>query len=336
MKKIAFDFMGNDNGPDAAVEASIEFANKNKDYKIFLVGNRDRINPELLIKLPNNVEIVDEKNEVDKNLSIRQAISSPNSMNVALQMAKDQKVDGVLSSGDSGLYIASASLILRRIEGISRVAFMPMIPKFEDNKYFLLLDVGANVEVKANYLYEWAKMGSLFYKALFNNPDPKIALLNIGTEDYKGMDFHREAHEFLKNDPKLQYQGFIEPKYIIESNIDVIVSDGYAGNITLKTMEGTMLTFGKLIKQKITKNWFRKIWALMLKPSFKEIKEKFDYRNVGGAWVVGLNGTVLKAHGSSDVKAYLGALQQMKIALDFNILEQIKKEIASTKDQEEK
>lgn len=329
MKRIAFDFMGNDNGPDAAVEASIEFAKKNKNYKIFLVGNKDAIKPELLIKIPENIEIVDEKNEIDKTLSIRQAISSPNSMSVAIQMAKDQKVDGVLSSGDSGLYIASASLILRRIEGISRVAFMPMIPKFADNEYFLMLDVGANIEVKANYLHEWAKIASLFYKALFNKSNPEIALLNIGTEAYKGMEFHKEADELLKNDTSLKYRGFIEPKYIIESNIDVIVCDGYAGNITLKTMEGTMLTFGKLIKQKITKTWFRKILALMLKPSFKEIKEKFDYRNVGGAWVVGLNGTVLKAHGSSDVKAYLGALEQMKIALDFNILDQIKKEISS-------
>lgn len=323
MKRIAFDVMGNDNGVAAAIEATQEFLSKNNDYEIILVG--DEVEIQKYLKNGERVSVVHSPNVSLKNSNLRQTAKEENSMNTSLDLLKKNKVHAVLSSGESGNYLASASLKLKRFESVSRPAFMPMIPQIKDNKFFLLLDAGANTEVKSEFLVQWAKISTIFYTALFNKKTPTVALLNIGTEDYKGFDYHIEANKVLKETKNMNYVGFIEPRNILDSEIDVVVADGYAGNILLKSMEGTILSFSKLLKQKLTSSLLRKIMALFLKPAFKEVKEKFDYRNVGGAWVIGVNGVVLKAHGSSDAKAYLGAINQIKIALNNDVLLKISK-----------
>ncbi|MGL5522115.1 MAG: phosphate acyltransferase PlsX [Metamycoplasmataceae bacterium] len=332
MKKIIFDIQGNDNGIDASLLASKSFIEINKNYKIILVGNEK----EILEKEPsflnnNQIEIVNVLEIVNKDLSPLENLRIDNSMNIALKLLKDKEGDGVISSGDSGSFLVSSMYILKKINNIERAAFMPIIPTILENKKFILLDVGANISVKENHLVQWAKIGNIFSKEILNISDPKVYLLNIGTEDNKGLEPQIKANKILKEDTTINYQGFIEPRTLLEGEADVVVSDGYAGNITLKTLEGTILSFLKLMKKNLTKNIFRKISTLTLKSAFKEIKEHLDYRNVGSAWVLGVDGIVLKTHGSSDKKAYLGALNQIKDFIEKDALEKIKKEFLNDK-----
>ncbi|MBN3534356.1 phosphate acyltransferase PlsX [Mycoplasma procyoni] len=324
MKKIAFDLMGNDNGVKPGVESALLFIQKNPDYKIFLVGNEQEIK-QYLTQDSEQIEIINVEKVVEKNeTNIRALARETTSMSVTMDLLLENKVDAILSSGDSASYLSLSTLKLKRLENVSRPAFMPMIPTAKDDKFFLLLDSGANLEVKPEYFEQWGIIASIFYKHLFKYDNPSVGLINIGTEDYKGFDYHKEANVLLKQNSKINYKGFIEPRDILKGDIEIALADGYAGNITLKSLEGTVLTFSRFLKEKITSSFFRKIAALMLKKAFKEVKEKFDYRNVGAAWVIGVNGVVLKAHGSSDTKAYTGALNQIKIAVESNVLAEVK------------
>lgn len=328
MKTIAFDLMGSDGKISESIAAINEFLTKNQDYKIFLVGDKLEIekylNPQFINE--NKVEILNETRVAKANENnIREISKQTTSMSVALDLVSDNKASAILSAGDSGTYLGLATLKIKRLNNVSRAAFMPMIPTLKENKFFLLLDAGANLVVKPEYFDQWAIISSTFYKNLFNIDSPTVGLVNIGTEEYKGFDYHTEANLLLKENKNINYKGFIETRDLLKGEIDIVLADGYAGNITLKTMEGTVLNFSKLLKEKLTKKIIRKILSLLLKPAFKEVKERLDYRNIGAAWVIGLNGIVIKSHGSSDKKAYLGALNQIKLAIESDILNKTKK-----------
>lgn len=325
-KTIIFDLNGNDNGIEAGILASDKFVRQNPNYKILLVGNKKNILK--LINESDSIEIFDSPNGVNKSIDdISKIYKEDNSMNTSLKLLKENKGYAMLSSGDSGSYLISSMMILKRINNVVRPAFMSVIPTIQENKKFILLDEGANLNITSDYLVQWAKLGATFSKTILGVLKPKVGILNIGTEDYKGFDYHKEANEHLKENTNndFDYIGFIESRNLLQGNCDVVVADGYAGNITLKALEGTVLSFSKLIKNKLTKNIWRKIKALTLKSAFKDIKEHLDYRNVGAAWIIGVNGIVIKAHGSSDVKAYLGALNQIKLAIESNALIEFKK-----------
>ncbi|AAT27898.1 phosphate acyltransferase PlsX [[Mycoplasma] mobile] len=324
MKIIAFDVMGSDKGVGPAVLASINFVKKNLDYKIILVGDKTLITK--YVSENERIEIYDEPLEVKKGENLKAVLSKTTSMSVAIDLVKDNKAEVVLSAGDSASYLALCVIKLKRLEGITRPAFMPIFPTILDDKKFVLLDVGANIEVDTEYLVQWAKLGSVFAKIMWNIDKPNVGILNIGTEDFKGFKYHQEANQILKeaNLSEMNYKGFVEPRDILKGNFDVIVADGYGGNLVLKSLEGTVIDFSSLIKRKITSTFFRKIGALILKKSFKEIKEHLDYRNVGGAWVIGVNSIAVKAHGSSDEKAFKGAFNQIKIAVENNVIENFK------------
>ncbi|WP_027334238.1 phosphate acyltransferase PlsX [Mycoplasma elephantis] len=324
MYKIAFDIMGNDKGVEPAISASLDFAKQNPNYTIWLVGDLEEINKYYSSNL-KNIKIIDSKNTIKFSQNIREEISKSSSMIDAIRLLASDQVDAVLSCGDSGMFLVGSTLILKRLKGISRAAFMPMIPTMIKNKKFLLLDTGANIETKPNYLVEWAKIARIFYKYMFNVENPIVKQINIGTEEYKGGNLQKEAHEMLKSE-NVNYQGFIEPRDLLLGNCDVVVCDGFSGNLVLKSMEGTVLNFIKILKESLTKTFTRKLAALSLKSAFKEVAEDLDYRNVGAAWVMGVNKMAIKTHGSSDKKAFLGALNQIKIGLDNNIFNKIKEE----------
>ncbi|MGY6172433.1 phosphate acyltransferase PlsX [Candidatus Mycoplasma pogonae] len=323
MKKIAFDIMGGDKGIEPAIKAAEEFVATNPDFEIYLVGNELEI--QKYLKNSTNIIVVDEPEVSIKTNNLRAAASEKNSMNKAIDLLKVKEVDAVLSAGESANILTSSSLKLKRLPNVSRPAFMPIFPQLKKDKSILFLDAGANVEIKAHYLVEWAKIATAFYDVLFKNNKPSIAILNIGIEENKGLDFHQEAFNLLKEEKNLNFIGFIEPREILNSPADIILTDGYGGNIALKSMEGAVGTFSKLLKQELTASIFRKIPALLLKPAFKSIRSRFDYRNVGAAWIIGVNGIVLKAHGSSDEKAFLSALNQVKKALANNVFSKIQK-----------
>lgn len=326
MKKIAFDVMGSDTGVKDAILATTTFINKFADYSIILVGDEQEIKKYLIPH--TRITILNNPNQVDKSSNLRDVQKENNSMNDALKLLKDGKVDGCLSPGDSARLMISSIFTLKRIEGISRPAFMPIFPTVLKDKKMIMLDVGANLDINSNHLVQWAKLGNAFSKSVLNVANPKVSILNVGIEENKGFEEHQIANKLLKKlkkENKINYVGFIEGRELLSGEIDVVITDGYAGNIALKSMEGAILNFQKIIKTNLTSNIFRKINALFLKKAFNNIKEHLDYRNVGAAWIIGVEGMVIKCHGSSDEKGYNGALMQIKKGIDSNALTEFKK-----------
>lgn len=328
MYRIAFDVNGNDNGVSAAVSASVQFLKDNDDYEIILVGDESSINVELkkIEGIPDSLRIVNNPNLPSDVKNIHKSLRENTSMNTAIDLVVDGKADAVISSGDSGIYLACATFKLKRLQGVSRSAFMPLMPTVVGRK-FLLLDVGANIECKSEYLVEWAKIANVYARTLLNIVNPRVSLINIGTEDYKGLEIVKEASQLLKDNKFINYIGYTEPRYLLDGATDVAVIDGYGGNLVLKSLEGAILSFKNLLKDKIMAKPIRKFGYLFLKGAFKDVAETLDYRNVGAAWLIGLNGLSIKCHGNSDTKAYLGALNQIKLVIKNNVLEAIKKEL---------
>ncbi|EIN15385.1 Fatty acid/phospholipid synthesis protein [Mycoplasmopsis agalactiae 14628] len=328
MYRIAFDVNGNDNGVAAAVKASCQFLKENDNYEIILVGDEALINNELKLveNVPNSLKIINNPNVPSDVKNFHKSLRENTSMNDAIDLVAQGKADAVVSSGDSGTYLACATFKLKRLQGVSRSAFMPLMPTVVGRK-FLLLDVGANIECKAEYLVEWAKIANVYARTLLNIVNPRVSLINIGTEDYKGLEIVKEAAKELKENKFINYVGYSEPRYLLDGVADVAVIDGYGGNLVLKSLEGAILSFKNLLKDKIMAKPIRKFGYLFLKGAFQDVAETLDYRNVGAAWLIGLNGLSIKCHGNSDSKAYLGALNQIKLVIKNSVLEVIKKEL---------
>ncbi|QBF34926.1 phosphate acyltransferase PlsX [Mycoplasmopsis phocirhinis] len=328
---IAFDIVGNDNGILAAVTASYNFAKLNPNFTIILVGDEDEINSTLVLgftQKPQNISIINSPNSSLEPENFRAALHENTSMNTAIDLVKNGKADAVLSSGNSGLYLATNTFKLKRLKNVSRAAFMPIMPTITGRK-FMMLDVGANIDTQPQYLVEWAAIANVFAQVMLKINTPRVCLINIGTEENKGTENIKLAHQILKQNQNLNYIGFKEPREILNAVCDVAVIDGYGGNLVLKSLEGAILSFKKLLKSKIMLNAWRKIGALMIKNAFKDVAETLDYRNVGAAWVVGVDGVAIKSHGSSDDKAYMGALNQIKIALEGEVLQKVKSTLES-------
>lgn len=318
---IAFDINGNDNGSRAAIDAAFEFASKNKDIKINLIGD---FTEDFQQKTPSNIEFFLNKNVPSNPKNFKKTLRESTSMNQAIDMVNSGVAQSILSSGDSGSYVATLTLKCKRITGISRPFFMPVANATNGEK-FVFFDVGANLEVKSEWLVEWAKLGVIFAKVMFKKNNPKVTLLNIGTEDYKGLEETKEAHKTLLGNKNINYLGFNETRDLFRGYFDVGVIDGYGGNLVLKSYEGAIFTFVDALKSQIKTSLKYKFGGLLLKGAFKNIMKQLDYRNVGSAWVMGINALALKCHGSSDKKSYLAALNQLKEAMNLDLLTKLQK-----------
>ena len=331
MKKIIFDLLNNDGGEFEAIKAAKKFALENPNYYLILVGNEKNITSIIDINKVKNIEIFQSDIFTHKVDNFREILRQKSSMLDSFDLIATKNADGLLSSGDSGAFISIATLKIKRLTGVSRPAFMPIIPSILNSNFFLL-DVGANLEIKPNYLFEWAIIANIFYSTLYGNKVNNFGILNIGTEDYKGLPILKEANELLKNQAKeigFNYKGFVEPSDLIEGKVNVALSDGYAGNIFLKTLESSFMNFGKLFKNILLLNLKNKIAGLLIKKDLIKLKKKFDYRNTGGAFIVGLEKVIVKAHGRSDEIAFYNALNQIKIALENNVVDIIKNKLDS-------
>ncbi|MBN4089724.1 phosphate acyltransferase PlsX [Mycoplasma enhydrae] len=323
MKKIVFDILNNDNGHYEATRAALKFKKNFPEFEIILVGDEKYIEETLkeetkLFTIINSCEIAHIKN------SPRDILKNKSSMLDAFNYLVENDCDAILSSGDSGSLITLSSLKIKRLPNVSRPAFMPVVPT-TTQKNILLLDAGANVETPADYLNNWALVATKYYQKMFENKNPIIGLLNIGTEDYKGNENVKLANSLLKANKAINYHGFIEPKDAVNGVVDIVIAEGQTGNIFLKTMEASFMGFGSLLKQSIMSNFISKIGGWLLKPKLKQIKNRFDYRNVGGAYIIGLEKIVIKAHGSSDELAFYNSLNQIKNLLDNqNFISEIK------------
>lgn len=331
MKKIIFDLLNNDGGELEAIKAAKKFAIENPNYYLILVGNEKNITSIIDINKVKNIEIFQSDSITHKVDNFRELLRQKSSMLDGFDLMETKNADGLLSSGDSGAFISIATLKIKRLNGVSRPAFMPIIPSILNSNFFLL-DVGANLEIKPNYLFEWAIIANIFYSTLYGNKVNNFGILNIGTEDYKGLPILKEANELIKNQAKeigFNYKGFVEPSDLIEGKVNVALSDGYAGNIFLKTLESSFINFGKLFKNILLLNLKNKIAGLLIKKDLIKLKKKFDYRNTGGAFIVGLEKVIVKAHGRSDEIAFYNALNQIKIALENNVVDIIKNKLDS-------
>ncbi len=325
--KIVIDGMGGDNAPKAVVEGVVQASKENNNIEFYITGPEEVIKEELnkLNYKDDKIKVIDAREvitmEDDPARAIRRKKDS--SLCKALRMVKEGECDAVLSAGSTGAFLSGCTLIVGRIAGVKRPALAPIMPG--KNGPFMVVDVGANVDCKAEYLHQFAQMGKEYYKGVLKASNPSIGLVNIGVEEEKGNALAKEAHIILKNDESLNFVGNIEPREIPAGNTNVLVCDGFVGNTVLKMYEGTASNLLGIIKEEIMGAGVTgKIGALFLKPVFAAIKKKFDYKEYGGAPFLGVNGICIKAHGSSDGKAFKNAIKQAITFHDNKVLEKIK------------
>lgn len=325
--KIAVDGMGGDKAPQVVVEGVIEAINQ-YGVDVIITGPEDLILKEVSkytydkskLQILHCSEIIDCNEEPVK--AIRRKKDS--SLYKALELVKNGEADAIISAGSTGALMAGATLIMGRIKGIDRPALAPVMPG--KNGHFMLIDCGANAECKPHYLVQFAKMGTVYMENIMNMQNPSVGLINIGTEEEKGNDLTKAAYKLLKDAP-INFVGNIEPREIPTGNTKVLVCDGFVGNTVLKMYEGVAKNLLLTLKEEILSSTRGKIGGLMLKPVFKNLKNKFDYKEVGGAAFLGVNGICIKAHGSSDSRAIKNAVNQAKNFYDNNVISKIKNNI---------
>lgn len=325
--KIAVDGFGGDNSPGAIVEGCV-LATKEIDVNIIITGKKEILENEFskYDYDKSKIEIHDAEEVISCNEEPVKAIrrKKNSSLYKALSLVKEGEAHGVISAGSTGAFMAGATLVVGRIKGIDRPALAPVMPG--KNGPFMLIDCGANAECKPPYLVQFAKMGSVYMENIMKINTPSVGLINIGAEEEKGNELTKASYKLLKEAP-LNFVGNVEPRDIPLGNTKVLVCDGFVGNTVLKMYEGVAGTIFSTLKENMLASTRGKLGALMLKPVFKKFKKDFDYKEVGGAAFLGIDGICIKAHGSSDSKAIKNAIKQAKIFYDNKVIEKIKEKI---------
>ncbi|MBP5216310.1 MAG: phosphate acyltransferase PlsX [Bacilli bacterium] len=319
MITLALDMMGSDLGPEELAKGVALFEEKHGDScRLILVGKKENL-PE------GKHEIVDAPDALPMETGAMDALRAKNSsMHRAVNLVKEGKAQGVVSCGATGAFLSIATVLLRKVPGIDRAAFVAPFPTKIKGKPVIILDVGASNENSAKELQQFALLGTLYARLIYGIEKPKTYLLSNGAEEGKGSPIVKEAYALLKEDPKINFQGNIEARETLEGEADVIVCDGFTGNILLKSTEGTAKLMSGFIKKAFKRNILSKIGYLFARKGFKEMTETMDYKNVGGAMLLGVNGVVVKAHGSSDGTAFYHSIEVAYRLLEKNLLEQIK------------
>ena len=242
----------------------------------------------------------------------------------ALNLVKEGECEAIISGGSTGAFLAGCTFIVGRIKGVERPALAPIMPG--RNGKFMIVDVGANVDCKPQYLIQFAHMGKIYYEGMFNTKNTSIGLINIGAEEEKGNELTKATYKLLKEE-NFNFVGNVEPRDIPKGEVNVLVADGFVGNTALKMYEGSASNILGMIKDEIySSSIISKLGAVLLKPVFNSLKVKFDYKEVGGAPFLGVDGICIKAHGSSDGKAFKNAIRQTKLFKENDILNKIKEE----------
>lgn len=309
--KIALDAFGSDNAPFPEVEGAVMAVVEEICDKIYLVGNKEILERELdkYIYPKGKIEVVhtSEVISMEDNASTAARNKQDSSMVKALQLNKEGVVDATLSVGNTGAVMAASLFTLGRIKNVFRPAIAISFPTISGQE--IVLDVGANVDCEAEYLNQFAVIGSLYAKFLFNIEKPKVALLNIGEESKKGNELTKNAYKLLQDNNYINFCGNIEGKDLLKGVTDVVVCDGFVGNVMLKTVEGVAIAIFDMMKEQMRKDWIAKIGAMLSYPVFKYIKKKLDHSEYGGALLVGLNGISVVGHGRSNAIAIKNALK---------------------------
>lgn len=307
---IMIDGMGGDHAPEEIVKGAVQAA-KEISGTVSIIGQEERIN-ECLQALNwngDNIEVVNATEVISNNESPAMAVrkKKDSSISKGMRMLKEGEVDAFISGGSTGALLSAGLLILGRIRGIKRPAIAAFFPKIGMNDTSLILDCGANAESRPEYLLQYGIMGSIFVEKVKGIENPEVMLLNVGAEEEKGDPLHKESFELLKN-ADINFKGNCEGRDVPFGCCDVVVTDGFSGNVFLKSSEGVALAVMKRIKQKMTEGLVAKAGALLSYNKLKEIKKEFDYSEEGGAPILGLKGPVLKIHGSSNANAVYNAI----------------------------
>ncbi|WP_026889194.1 phosphate acyltransferase PlsX [Clostridium beijerinckii] len=330
--KIAIDGMGGDNAPVAVIDGVIQALKAYDDIQLYITGPEEVLNLELAkYTYPKEkVIVVDAKEVISPNEHPVMALRKKKDSSIvkALNLVKEGICDAVVSGGSTGAFLAGCTLIVGRIKGIERPALAPIMPGRRGN--FMIVDVGANVDCKPSFLVQFAKMGKIYYQKVFNVKNPTIGLINIGEEEEKGNELTKAAFKLLKEESSINFKGNIEPREIPTGDTNILVSDGFVGNTALKMYEGSASSILGIVKDEVLKSSIiSKIGVVLLKPVLKNIMKKFDYKEYGGAPFLGVDGICIKAHGSSDARAFKNSIKQTKIFYDNNVLKDIRNEFSS-------
>ncbi|MBQ8451385.1 MAG: phosphate acyltransferase PlsX [Clostridia bacterium] len=333
--KIIIDAFGGDYSPEEMVKGAVTAVNLIEDVEIILTGDEEKIKS-LLAELNytgNRIEIVHAPEVIGCNESPTMAIrrKKDSSLVAGLNLLKERNdIVGMISAGSTGAVLAGGLFIVGRMNGVKRPALSPFLPTVNGGKT-LLIDCGANVDCKPEYLQQFAIMGSIYVKAMLGVENPRVGLISNGTEDEKGNEQIHQTFELLKNTPEINFVGNMEAREMLSGDYDVLVCDGFTGNVAMKSAEGTMNAFYKLLKAQIKNGGLgTKLGALMMKKAFKNIGNHLNYTDVGGSPFLGLNKILIKSHGSSKAKTIYSCVLQVMDIYKSGYIEKMRDGIANS------
>lgn len=314
LMKFVVDVFGGDNSPSAIIKGCVDAMLLNDDFSLILCGDEQKIKDELsqyefdgsrieIVHAPDVISC-----EEQPTVAIKRKKES--SLVKALYITAEKRADCFISAGSTGAVLAGATLIVKRIPGIKRPALAPILPTLKGP--VMLIDCGANVDCKAEYLEQFALMGSAYMADVLAIKNPRVGLINNGAEEGKGNELTKEAYQLLKALPGINFVGNCEGREVMSGNYDVLVCDGFVGNAVLKSLEGTAEAILKMIKSELMSRKRSKFGAMFCRKSFRALKKKLDYTEYGGAAMLGINGGIIKAHGSSDARAICSAIEQAR------------------------
>ena len=323
--------MGGDHGPEVVVPAALSVLSDSVEVDLILVGDRDAIDGELRRRRAQpserlRIRHASQQVEMDELPSQALRAKKDSSMRVAVDLVKEGSADACVSAGNTGALMAIARFLLKTLPGVDRPAICSALPSMHGHTH--VLDLGANVESSARHLFEFAVMGSVLASAVDNIPRPRVGLLNIGQEEIKGNERVREAARMLA-DSEIHYIGFVEGDDVYRGTANVIVCDGFVGNVALKSSEGVAHMITHFLRSEFQRNLFTRAAAWIAGPVLRASRTRFDPREYNGASFVGLRGTVVKSHGSADVKAYARAIKEASAEARKKIPERISAQLAS-------
>lgn len=338
MKTIAIDAMGGDFGPSVVIPASLKALKRFPQLKLILVGDERLVDQSVLDhggELGDRLSIQHASEKVGADESPAKALRNKkdSSMRVAINLVHKKVADACVSSGNTGALMATARFVLKTLPGIDRPAIISPMPG-RGKRVTYMLDLGANVDCTSLHLLQFAVMGSSLVSSIKNIENPRVALLNIGEESIKGNEQVKESALLIEESKHLNYIGFVEANDIFSGEADVVVCDGFVGNVTLKTSEGLARLIKYFIKEVFTETWWTRAIAIIALPVLKRLSKRLDPRCYNGASFLGLNGTVVKSHGSADELAFLSAIEVAMLQVDCGVPNRIRQQLADVFDEE--
>jgi glycerol-3-phosphate acyltransferase PlsX len=334
---IAIDAMGGDHGPKVTVPAAINFLNKvnAKSHRVILVGKPEPIaelvaehKGEALLKSGSlAIQAASEVVEMDESPALALKRKKDSSMRVAINLVKDGTAQAAVSAGNTGALMATARFVLKTISGVDRPAIISTMPCQDTSQTVHMLDLGANVDSSPEMLVQFAVMGSVLTEFVDRKKAPRVGLLNVGAEEIKGSEKVKKASILLANS-KLNYVGYVESDELFSGKVDVIVCDGFEGNVALKASEGTAKLIFNVLKEEFKRSFLTKALALLCMPILKAMQSRLDPRLHNGATLIGLNGIVIKSHGGTDELGFLHAIQEANKQAEMDVIGHISLEIA--------